>query len=298
LELPEAMSMDAGIKHQVQEFYDQVGWQRVGECCFQNARFEDLRPVTQEYIHRCHMRVARHLPAEGNYFLDAGSGPIQYPEYLEYSGGYRYRVCVDLSIVALKEARERLGRSGLYIIADVANLPFRSGGFDAVVSLHTIHHLPKEEHLQAYKELHRVMANGSSAVVVNGWCDSLLMTLLKPFMWTAAGFIAVYRRLRGAGIRVSKERFFYRDENQGRTLAQKTHAVRRSYSWLVKEVGSKMPLHVYAWRSVSTPFLKTVIHRRIGGRWLLRLIFWLEERFPHFMGRFGQYPLVVLQKTG
>lgn len=292
------MTMDAGIKHQVQEFYDRVGWQRVGECCFQNARFEDLRPVTREYIHRCHMRVARHLPVEGNYFLDAGSGPIQYPEYLEYSSRYRYRVCVDLSIVALKEARERLGRSGLCVIADIANLPFRRGGFDAVISLHTIHHLPKEEHLQAYRELHRVMAGGSSAVVVNGWRDSLLMTLMKPFMWTAAGFVAMYRRLRGAGRRASKEKFFYREGSLETTLPQKTHAVRRSYSWLVQEVGSEMQLRVYAWRSVSTPFLKTVIHRRMGGRWLLRLIFWLEEQFPHFMGRFGQYPLVVLQKAG
>lgn len=296
LELPEAVTMDIGVKQQVQEFYDRVGWQRVGECCFHNARFEDLRPITQDYIHRCHIRVTRYLSPEGMFFLDAGSGPIQYPEYLEYSEGYRYRVCADLSIVALKEARERLGLKGLYVIADIANLPFKSSGFDGAVSLHTIHHLPRGEHKQAYLEIHRVLIPGSTGVVVNGWRDSLLMRLMKPFVWAAAGLVAVYRRMRGEGSHASKERYFYRDNDLTADLPQKTHAVRRSYSWLTQEVGPEVPLSVVVWRSVSTPFLKTVIHRRLGGRWVLKLIYWLEERFPHFMGRFGQYPLVVLEK--
>ena len=55
----------------------------MGEGLYQNARYEDLRPVAREYISRCHQRVSRHLPPEGRLFLDAGSGPIQYPEYLD-----------------------------------------------------------------------------------------------------------------------------------------------------------------------------------------------------------------------
>ncbi len=39
------------VKQEVREFYDQVGWQVVGEDLYQNARYEDLRPVSQEYIH-------------------------------------------------------------------------------------------------------------------------------------------------------------------------------------------------------------------------------------------------------
>jgi SAM-dependent methyltransferase len=57
--------------------------------------------------------------------LDAGSGPVQWPEYLTYSEGYQYRVCADISIVALEEARHRLGEKGLFVVSDVANLPFR-----------------------------------------------------------------------------------------------------------------------------------------------------------------------------
>ena len=84
------------VKAEVRAYYDSVGWSQIGEGLFQNARYEDLRPVSREYIQRCHRRVGRHLPAKGKLLLDAGSGPIQYPEYLEYSGGFRYRVCLDI----------------------------------------------------------------------------------------------------------------------------------------------------------------------------------------------------------
>jgi hypothetical protein len=53
------------VKRQVREFYDQVGWKEVGEGVYQNARYEDLRPVSREYIHRCHLRVTRHLKPDG-----------------------------------------------------------------------------------------------------------------------------------------------------------------------------------------------------------------------------------------
>ena len=130
------------VKQQVRQFYDQVGWQKVAGDLYQNARYEDLRPVSAEYIHRCHLRVGRSLSPSGRYLLDAGSGPVQYAEYLTYSRGYAYRVCADISMLAVQEARRRLGGHALCVVADVANLPFAAGVFDGAVSLHTLHHLP------------------------------------------------------------------------------------------------------------------------------------------------------------
>ncbi len=176
------MNAETEIKQQVREFYDQVGWQVVGEGLYQNARYEDLRPVAREYIQRCHSRVAEHLAPTGELFLDAGSGPIQYPAYLEYSREYHYRVCADISIVALQEARARIGDHGLFVVADVAHLPFKDNAFDGVVSLHTIHHLPQEEHLQAYAGLLRVLRPGASGVVVNGWKNSTFTRLTDPLI--------------------------------------------------------------------------------------------------------------------
>ncbi len=42
------------VKQQVRKFYDQVGWQLEADGLYQNAHYEDLRPVSAEYIHRCH----------------------------------------------------------------------------------------------------------------------------------------------------------------------------------------------------------------------------------------------------
>ena len=144
-------------KQQVREFYDQIGWSQVGEGLYQNARYEDLRPVARDYIHGCRLRVNRHIASHGDFLLDAGSGPVQWPEYLTYSEGYRFRVCLDISITALKEAWTRLGAKGLYVVADIANLPFKIDAFDGIVSMHTIYHLPLSDHRGAYLEMHRVL---------------------------------------------------------------------------------------------------------------------------------------------
>ena len=169
----------ANTKQQVREFYDQIGWSQVGDGLYQNARYEDLRPVSRDYIHNCHLRVTHHLAPSGDFLLDAGSGPVQWPEYLTYSENYRYRLCADISITALKEAREKLGNHGLYVVADIANLPFKADAFDGEVSMHAIHHLPLSEHKRAYMELQRALKPERSAVIVNGWHNPLLMRLAE-----------------------------------------------------------------------------------------------------------------------
>lgn len=285
--------MRADIKKRVGEFYDQVGWQKVDSDHYQNARYEDLRPVSSEYIHKCHMRVRRHLPSQGRYLLDSGSGPIQYPEYLTYSQGYAYRVCLDISIVALKEARERIGAHGLYVVGDAAHLPFAAGAFDGLVSLHTLHHLPRQEQAGAYHEIYRVIDAGGSAVVVNGWRSSSLMQIFDPLIKGLKWFYILYSKLRGREAPAPGEELVEKEERSWGTYVEKSHAV-----WLEGEVGREIPLEILTWRSLKTGFLRALIYPKLGGRWILRLTFWLEERFPHFFGRYGQYPLIVIRKPG
>lgn len=277
--------MTTEIKDQVREFYDQVGWQEISDGLYQNARYEDLRPVSQEYIHRCHMRVLRHLPPAGKFLLDAGSGPIQYPEYLEYSRGYERRVCADISAVALNEARSRIGDHGLFVVADLANLPFKEGAFDGVVTLHAIHHLPENEHVQAFDGLYRTMSPGANAVVVNGWDESTFSRLTDPL-------IAVARRFRGKPTNKKKK--------AGKKAAggkQKgTYVQKHDADWFKKEIGSRYDLKIYVWRSINVRFMRNFISGRLGGRTLLKFVYWLEERFPHFMGERGAYPMIVINR--
>jgi SAM-dependent methyltransferase len=280
------------IKQQVREFYDQVGWKMVSDGVYQNARYEDLRPVSREYIHRCHLRVGRYLKPSGRYLLDAGSGPVQYPDYVTYSQGFSYRVCADISIVALQEARVRLGERGLYVVADVANLPFKDGAFESIVSLHTLHHLPPQDHARAYGELYRSLAPGCPAVIVNGWTISPLMSRLG---WLVRGM----ERLAGlARRRVGKPAAEKPAAPSEPAQKKPTGTFIQKYdpAWLAANLGGKMPYEVRCWRSVSVRFLRAVIHPALAGRLWLRVLFTLEERFPHWMGKNGQYPMIVVRK--
>ncbi len=232
--------------------------------------------------------------------LDAGSGPVQYPDYLEYSRGYDFRICADISITALNEARRRIGTHGLFVVADIANLPFKSEVFDGVVSLHTIHHLPEEEHLLAYQNIYRVLKKERSAVIVNGWANSTLMDALDPLI-RAANKIRYYQ------IRLSHKNFTPENDLGSNNQRSKrktrkensptgTFTNKHDAEWILGELGKSMPVEILVWRSITVRFMRALIHPILGGHLWLWLIFHLEETFPQFFGTYGKYPLIIIRK--
>ena len=274
------------VKQEVRRFYDQVGWQLEADGLYQNAHYENLRPVSAEYIHKCHLRVGKYLDGHGKYLLDAGSGPVQYEEYMTYLKGYQYRVCADISIVALREARKKLGERGLFVVTDVANLPFKTDVFEGVMSMHTIHHLPRKDHRRAYQELYRVTQPGHTAVVVNGWSDPALIGWLdKTVKFFNRARKKLVRMLRGKG-----------PSPAGKPKEKGTFVQKYNADWLKKELDGTVPVEILVWRSASVRFLRTFIHPWLGGRMLLRMLFNLEEKHPHYFGENGQYPLILMRK--
>lgn len=280
-------------KQQVRQFYDRVGWQEMSTGMYQNASYEDLRPVSSRYIERCHLRVNRYLPPKGDLLLDAGSGPIQYPQYLTYSEHFRRRVCVDISIVALQEARKRIGEHGWFVVADVANLPFARETFDGIVSLHTLHHLGISDQEKSYAEFERLLSAGGKAVVVNGWGDSPLMRKSMPFV----------RLMEKLFPRESQQTGDEKPTAPASGIEQKPRgAPAGTYVKKLDAEGLRAMLQgkhieIYCWRSVSVRFLRAMIHPVLLGRLWLAALFWLEDRFPRFFGEKGQYPLVVVYKV-
>ena len=287
---------EAEVKQQVSAFYNQIGWKMENDGFYQNARYEDLRPVSREYIHNCHLRVNRYLQPEGKYLLDAGSGPVQWPEYLTYSENYQYRVCLDISIVALEEARHRLGDKGLYVVSDVANLPFKADTFDGLVSLHTLHHIPPEQQPDAYAGFVRVLKPGRSGVVVNAWTAPLLMARMK---W----LIALMDRINGVLQRLSGKK---RSAPQApKTAAPATPAKAKptgtftqhiTPEWLKEKLAGRVNFKIVVWRSASVRFLRSVIQPWLFGKLWLRWLYQQEERDPEYYGENGQYPLIVISK--
>ncbi len=278
-------------KQEVASFYDKVGWQSEGDGLFQNAEYEDLRKVSQSYIARAHARVGKHLPKKGKYLLDAGSGPVQYEAYLKYSEGFEKRVCLDLSFVAMQEARKKLGDKGFYVVSDVANLPFAPESFDGIVSLHTIHHLPIEEKADAYLYMYKGLKPGGSMVTVDGWGEHKLAKFWEKV-------IALARRLRRApkNLKPVTQAQNQAEEIQKVNGPAGTHVVKTSAAWFKSVIGDKIPYQIRSWRSVSVRFLREVVPDNAFGRLLLLKLSWLEDLFPRYFGENGQYPLIVFSK--
>lgn len=269
---------DQQTKKQVKKFYDTFGWQQQAGI-YQDAKdSEDLRAVSQEYITQCHARVKKHLPPSGKYLLDVACGPIQYAEYVTYSENFDYRICADISLTALRAAKAKLGEKGIYLLCDVTCLPLAKNSIDAVVSLHTLYHVPKEEQAQAFKELYRVlMPEGISAIVYSWGGRSVLM---NAFLFPVKILSYLKRKC-------------FKPAHATATLYFYAH----NYAWFCDEIKKKYGTQLFAWRSVNVPFLKIFIHPALGGKRLLKTFFWLENRFPKAMGRWGAYPLLISKKT-
>lgn len=287
---------ESSVQQQVRSFYDAVGWKQIGAGVYQNARYEDLRPVARDYIHRCHLRLGGYLPRSGRYFLDAGSGPIQYPEYLTYSSGYQRRVCLDISRLALAEARQRIGGHGLYVIGDIARLPFRRDTFDGGASLHTLHHLPASEQATALAELVRCLKPGGRVGVVYSWGEHAgIARWTRPLVWLAESLLRAARS-------VSRRAPSGNAREQGE-VAKLLHTpgsftFKHDFAWAARTLEPLGEWRIVVWRSVSTAMLRALVHPLGFGHAGLRLLFTLENLAPQAFGRHGAYSSLLITKPG
>lgn len=280
-------------KQLVKDYYDLQGWKKERGSLFTDAaRFEDMRPVVNDYRIKCHLRVNRHLIKGGKFLLDIASGPVQYPEYLSYSDGYQYRICGDISFTALQEAKKILGDSGFCVQCDVTRLPFAKETLDGIVSLHTIYHVPANEQKKALSELFRALAPGRNAVVVYSFARySILLKVLQfPFHTYQKS-----RQLLGNLLRALKIK-----PPLPETASEKKHGklyfFPHNFKWFQQEIKPLMDFELYSWRSVTVKFTRFNIRPRLGGKFWLNLLYRLEDRFPRWFGKHGAYPMLVFKK--
>jgi SAM-dependent methyltransferase len=278
-------------KEAVEAFYDEVGWKQTEDDVFEDtARFVDTRPIVQEYNRECRRRIGRALPAGGEYLLDVASGPVQFPEYVDYQSGFRRRVCVDLSKLALVNAGRNVGDKAVLVQGDITALPFQDGTIDAVLSLHTIYHVPADEQPRAFLEIHRVLKPGGIAVVAYSWGATPWAELSAP------------RKLANLPVRLlrrlTREVSRRRRGEDGEPLPTDEpslywHAY--DYRWFKRQ---RWPFRaeVRVHHVFSSGFLERYIRGPVIGGRLLAAIRWTEDRFPRLAGRFGLYPLIIINK--
>lgn len=223
----------ATIQQSVKQWYDEFGWQKNKAGTYNDTALFSQRSLTAHgaYELASHLSLLDRLPG-GDFVLDAASGPIAHPEYLAYSWFYKYRVCVDLSLTALREAQEKLAGKGFAVMANICKLPFREGVFDGVISGYTIQHISESQQSDAVKELYRVLSPGSHLCVIGDlrWnrahhlLVSVMRTIRKVSRLLSAGKAAPnWRQTEHQGI-ISKaphELYFHaRDIAWWRTQAQ------------------------------------------------------------------------------
>ena len=252
----------------VARFYNDIGW-KTTEGVTEDARlWEDLRACAREYVSKCRLRVLNHVPAGGDYLLDLGSGPIQYPEYLAYSRGFQKRYCVDLSEAALDQAREKIGDHGVYLLGSFFDMVLGQDFFDCAISLHVIYHMDKDMQEEAVRKLLHVTKPGKPVIVVYSNPDTLIHNLKAPFR-------LLRKRMGGE----APAFYFY------------AHPL----GWW-RRFEDMADVAVYPWRSFSSADQRRLIPDNRLGKMMLAMLFRLEQRAPRFFARYFQYQMIVLTK--
>ena len=266
--------MSDHAEQRISEFYNTVGWSETDGVTEDARKWEDLRPAAREYVSKCRLRVLRHIPESGDKMLDMASGPIQYPEYLEYSRHFNKRYCVDLSADALARARERIGDHGVFLCGSFFDIELPENFFDCTVSLHTIYHMDADQQEDAVRKLLHVTRPGKPVIIVYSNPDAIPLTLkvLIPFRQK----IKAMRRRR----KRKDDKLYFRP-----------HPI----SWWYR-FRDAADVAIYPWRSFTATDQKRWFPDNRLGRWMFAKLFELEDRHPDFFVRRFRYPMIVMKK--
>lgn len=262
----------------VSEFYNTVGWE-ISDGNTEDAKlWEDLRDNSRAYISKCRLRLLRHIPSDGKYMLDMASGPIQFPEYLEYSRTYDKRYCVDLSVAALNLAKGKIGDKGVFLHGSFFDLSIPENFFDCSLSLHTIYHMDSDLQEVAVRKLLQVTKPNRPVIILYS----------NPNTLVSFPFRVARKLLRFVGLNSKATSQVRPAENE---LYFHAHPI----GWWDRFRDSAT-IEILPWRAFASNLQKILIPDNRFGAWLLDVLFRLEDRFPRTFVKYFQYPMIILIK--
>lgn len=276
----------SAIKRGVRRWYDEFGWKRDATGNYNDtALFSQLgRTPYGFYEAASHLSILDRF-LEGGVLLDAASGAIPNPEYLSYSWFYKYRVCVDFSLLALQEAQSKLGETGLFVLADVGQLPFLDGVFDGVISAYTVQHIPASAQQRTVSELLRVLKPGRRLCIITSIVtrSSMRGKFIRLLRWSS--------RLRQASAPVGGGRRQGARVHSGESL-HGLYSQSRDLAWwhgAAREL--KANISIEALRTLGRDEFDSIFGDSIEGARLLRA---MEGLFPRFLAAISANVLVDL----
>lgn len=273
-------------KKRVFDYYNKVNYEVKDSLKIyaDSRKWVDFREVSSTYIKNSFTKASRYYPAHGQYILDIASGPIGLPAYMSLSDGYDYRICVDISVNALIQAKiniEKAGKKGIYICGDITNIPIEDNSVDTVLSQHTLYHIPKNDQKTAVNEMYRVAKKDSKIVIVYSWFYR------SWFMNISLNIVQLYRIFRHfAG------KFYVRMVSSKPRLYFYPHSPR----WFRKTFAFSSDIEFHCWRSTNKYFLDMYIHQWLFGKKLLEILMSIEDKYSQFMSTFGEFAAIVITK--
>lgn len=273
-------------KKRVFDYYNEVNYKikdslKIYE---DSPKWVDFRDVSSQYMRTSFARSSRFYAPTGKYLLDIASGPIGLPEYMKLCDGYEYRVCVDISINALIQAKmniEKAGKQGIYICGDITNIPLLDNSVDTVLSQHTLYHIPKSEQKTAVNEMYRVAKFDAKIVIIYSWFYH------SWFMNLSLNIVQLYRIFR---------HFFGKIFVQIFPSKPRLYFYVHSPNWFKKNFDFSKDIEFFCWRSTNKYFMKLYVHDWFFGKHFLDRLILLEDKYSHFLSTFGEYPAIVITK--
>ncbi|MBN2639139.1 MAG: class I SAM-dependent methyltransferase [Bacteroidales bacterium] len=172
-------------------------------------------------------------------------------------------------------------KKGIYLCADITNIPLKENSCDSVLCQHTLYHIPKNEQKNAVNEMYRVAKPGSNIAIVYSWFYHswfMNISLLPIQLYRITRHLAgkIYVRLFKSKPRL----YFY------------PHSMR----WFKRSFDFSHKMNFYCWRSTNKYFLNLYVHQGLFGKKLLETLRKSEDKHPKFWGKFGEYPVIEIKK--
>jgi SAM-dependent methyltransferase len=263
------------VDKSVNEFYDETGWNLVGDSTTDALINENLTEVARKYVHNIRAKIVNELGAGGN-LLDVGCGPIQYPEYLEYSKNFDKRICVDLSSKALDVAKSKIGNHGAFFLGDYLDIRTGYEPYSGATLVNVLYHVDIALQEKFVRKVLSELEIGAALVVVYSNPNSLSSRLTSILVFVKKIFRVVFHC------------------KKFNSLANPIYFKRHSINfWHLFE--NESDVKIMAWRTFSPAIEKVIFRKFLLGSKLLDLLFRLEKQ--KFWAKIADYQIVTLKKN-